>query len=186
MREWIIALISGLLGSIIGAIGSAGATYFFSKKHTKELEDEERKRICKAFKTELNTVWKVYMESIGSKIEAGTEKEPPLTGMIEGAHHAGYLSFYDNNSSSLGLFDVNTSSQIIETYINLKALISEMELYGKTSIRVAELRQNHNGEDAHTIINHLIGEAYRDIKYRHDKVKKLIEDTTVLLGSNLV
>lgn len=128
------SLLSGLIGAIIGALTggfvSAWGSYFFTKKHTKELENKKMLNFASAIYIELTSLKERYMEIAGNLIEKiDADKEIPIIGILQ--TNQSYFTVFDNLSPDLlGLLNSETSKNIINAYINVKALFDELVAFG--------------------------------------------------------
>lgn len=128
------SLMSGLIGAIIGAIiggfVSALGSYFFTKKHTEKLEKKKIKNFTKAIYLELTSLKEKYMEIVGDLIEKiDIDKEMPIIGILQ--TNQNYFAVFDNLSSDLlGLLDKKIAKNVIDAYINTKALFDELVAFG--------------------------------------------------------
>lgn len=176
----IIALFSGFLGSIIGAFGTAKATYYFNKKHRQELERKERENLTKALCIELSTLLNTYMQIIGKEIEAAANSnKPPLTGMVDS--HQSYFKVYDNSANLLGLLDTEETEKVIKTYVNLKAFFDELIHYGKLTDRYEEVYSDPRRAEEREIIHVKMVNFFNYLRIRHFDVKKMTEETASIL-----
>jgi hypothetical protein len=123
-------LFSGFIGAVIGALlggfATAWGSYLFTKKHTKELEDKKIKNFAGAIYTELTALKERYMKIAGNLIEqTNIENELPLVGILSTDQN--YFIVFDNLSSDLfGLLDIEMAKNVIDAYINTKALFDEL------------------------------------------------------------
>jgi hypothetical protein len=181
MEQWELTIWSGLVGALIGACVGAFFTslgqYIFSKRHTIELEKKEVLNLTKAINIELTTLWNKYMDFAGKEIEkADTNESPPLIKLFEPSQN--YFTIYDNSSGSLKLFDPEIAEKIIKTYIEAKALFSELVYYGKLS-------QRHDEANSGTILKYdelqitysQMVNFFHFLKDRHIQVKELFIST---------
>ena len=124
-------LFSGFIGAVIGALlggfATAWGSYLFTKKHTKELEDKKIKNFAGAIYTELTALKERYMKIAGNLIEqTNIENELPLVGILSTDQN--YFIVFDNLSSDLfGLLDIEMAKNVIDAYINTKALFDDLE-----------------------------------------------------------
>jgi hypothetical protein len=183
LKDWIIALISGLLGTAIGAIGTAGATYYFTKKHTYESERKQALNLAKALSIELSTIVDRYMAIAGNEIErTGRDaRKPPLIGIFESAQD--YFTIYNNSSNLISLFDEKTAEQIIKTYTHMKGFLDELIYFGKLSKRVEEADIYSGAREGESGTIHVLMENYFPYLYdRNFEVKRSIEETIAMLN----
>lgn len=179
-KEWIIALISGLLGSIIGAFGGGWATYYFTKKHTLELEKKQRLNLAKALSIEISLLLKRYMVVAGKSIEEiNNEDKPPLVGIAETLQN--YFIVFDSSAKLLGLFEQDTANKVIEAYINGKAFFDELIHYGNFTKRYIEAESHPEQHDEIENAYSQMRNYFPYLKKRHVEMKKLFEETEALL-----
>ncbi len=167
-KEWLVPLFSALSGTLVGG----WVTYYFNKKHTKDLEDKERLNLAKALETELSVLWERYMEIKGNEIERSNDTSPVLTGIFETSQN--YFVVFDNNANKLGLFEQEIIEKVIKAYINGKALIDRLIEDGKIITRYKEASK------AGMITQELskeLAKHFLSFKTRHFEIKKIIEET---------
>ena len=187
MEQWGIIIWSGLVGAVIGALVGGVATsigqYCFTRKHTIELERKTTLKLSKALYTELTVLWEKYMDFAGNLVE--TEKEtadsPPLIVLFETPQN--YFAVFDSSSHLLGLFDLKDAESIIKTYINAKALFSEIVNYGKLCQRYTEAQlafPSQRFEELRVTFPQ-IRNQFEFLRKRHLEVKKLFTSTAEML-----
>ncbi|GEM_PF-4032353 len=172
-KEWIIALFSALLGSIVGAVG----TYFVHRKHTKDLEEKQRLNLAKALSIEIASLWERYMNIAGKQIEEANDNKPILIDCPE--TYRNYFVIFDQSSNLVGLFNQDTLKKVIEGYINWKAFLDEMIEYGKMTTRY---RNAQNSIQCASDLNNEIQEHFDIFRKRHFEIKRMSEETILMLG----
>lgn len=178
MNEWIIALISGLLGSIIGAGAGAGANYYFTKKHTLKLEKTQRLNLAKALESELASIWARYMDIAGRWVEETADMaSPPRIGIPETVRN--YFVVFDSSANLLGIFEQGVISKIIEAYINGKALVDELVEYGNLTTRYWDAY--HKGGITNEL-NEEVRIFFLHFKERHFEIKNIFEEAMSVLN----
>lgn len=183
-------LVSGLIGAVLGAVLGAilgswctsRGQYYYTKKHTEEIENKKALTLARALYIELSSLWDRYMHVAGNDIEkTDISKGAPLTGLLDTSQN--YFIIFDNSSSLLRLFPQDIAEKVLKTYINGKAFLDELIYYGKLTHWYIEtqLKIEHGTDQINNIINPQILAYFEYLKKRHVEVKELFKTTIEML-----
>ena len=111
---WILSTISGAFGGLL----SIGVIYIKDKKLLAYKARQERHNLASALYTELTTFFQIYDHQ---PLSQDIPREGSAPSFL--AFQNNYFVIYDNNAGKLGLFDNDTSKNIEELYLYLKALV---------------------------------------------------------------
>lgn len=122
------SLFAALIGGAFALLGVLVAEYL-TRKRSKDEEKDKTINFLKNVKTELNTLWDMYLINMGNIIEEHDENQPFYYTYIVNQE---YFTIYTNNSSYIGLIkNDKLRESIIRSYAKGKALIDTYQLNNK-------------------------------------------------------
>ena len=173
------------IGAIIGSfIGGCFTLIAVGKTHRNDLEKQRQQEeslirgFLKSIYSELETLWEIYQNGMGSEVESLEENQPllmyyPVT--------QSYFTVYDNNSSLIGkIMDTNLRRSIITAYVEAKGLLDSYNANNDMVQSYMNLRllyqQTENDIFKKEADNQLaILTVYaKEIKKRHHEIKDLV------------
>lgn len=167
----IIALVSAVLGALISGKTISYAHYRYAQKQASERDAKQLLNLFQALQTELGAIWGRYLAVVGNELEKAKEPdEVPFTLIFEAGHN--YFSVFDNSAQMLGLLDPESCKQIIDTYVNLKSHLDELNNYNRLAQKHRDVRlgANLNLYEVNQIKQQL-GSYFDYLKKRHGVVK---------------
>ena len=167
----IVALVAGFIGAIIGSKAVSYGHYRYEKKRDLELKSNQLINLFQALNAELTAIWERYMAMVGSALEKAQKGEDlPVANVFTATHN--YFGVYDNSAQLLGTLDPESGKRIIETYINLKALLDELQNYNQVAQKHRDVRLgvNLNLYEVNQVREEM-EDFFRLLKKRHAQVK---------------
>ncbi|MBI4794784.1 MAG: hypothetical protein HY790_02925 [Deltaproteobacteria bacterium] len=175
MDNLVISLIVGFLAAFIGAvIGSKAMSsghYRYAQKRDFETKSSQMINLFQALNAELTAIWERYMAVVGTDLEKVQKPdELPFTVLFSATHN--YFSVYDNSAQFLGALEPEAGKKIIETYINLKSLLDELQNYNEMAQKHRDTRlgANLNLYEVNQVREEL-DSFFKLLKKRHAQVK---------------
>jgi hypothetical protein len=167
----IVALVGAFIGAIIGSKAMSHGHYRYAQKRDLESKSSQLINLFQALNAELAAVWERYMAVVGTDLEKAKQAdEMPFTILFTGTHN--YFSVYDNSAQLLGTLEPESGKRIIETYVNLKSLLDELQNYNDMAQKHRDVRLGANlnlyevGQVREELDN-----FFRLLKKRHAQVK---------------
>lgn len=155
MDSWILSLVSGLVGTIIGG----GVTWFAQFQATSRVIRDQRERderldresvsaTLQAVVEEMRATARVHQASGGQEIEAADGKSPIAIFYPISDH---YFAVFNANAGAIGrIRNPQLRGRLVETNVNFKALIDTIRLNNHFTELVIdaerELRHHPNSE----------------------------------------
>ena len=175
METLFISLIVGFLAAFVGAVvGSKAmsmAHYRYAQKRDFETKSSQIINLFMALNAELSALWERYMAVVGGPLEKAQKgEELPVAVVFTATHN--YFSVYDNSAQFLGTLEPEAGKKIIETYINLKALLDELHNYNQIAQKHRDVRlgANLNLYEVNQVREEM-EDFFRLLKKRHAQVK---------------
>jgi len=178
---WLITLASALLGGFAAALG----TYYFTKRHTLEIEKREELNCLRAIHAEMSTLLDRYNSSAGRVLDEEITKNPDRTiSLIPGGvailnSSEQYFVVYDSLGRMFGRLEPDIAQKIINAYIRAKGYLDELKymhhlltMYGEARLKFFEdKRVNLNAYWEEAL------EYFNFIREHHKEIKVLIPTT---------
>lgn len=175
MDSLVLSLIVGMMAAFIGAvIGSKAMSfghYRYAQKRDFETKSTRMINLFQALNAELTAIWERYMAVVGSDLEKVQKSdELPFTILFSATHN--YFSVYDNSAQFLGALEPEAGKKIIDTYINLKSLLDELQNYNQMAQKHRDVRlgANLNLYEVNQVREELES-FFKLLKKRHAQVK---------------
>lgn len=167
----VIALVAGFIGAMVGSKAVSYGHYRYAQKRDLETKSNQLINLFQALNAELTALWERYMAMVGSALEKAQKGEDLPIAVIFAATH-NYFSVYDNSAQLLGTLDPESGKRIIETYINLKALLDELQNYNQVAQKHRDVRlgANLNLYEVNQVREEM-EDYFRLLKKRHAQVK---------------
>jgi len=167
----IVALVAGFVGAIIGSKAVSYGHYRYAQKRDLDVKSNQLINLFQAINAELTALWERYMTVVGGNLEKAHKAEDLPVAVIFAATH-NYFSVYDNSAQLLGSLDPESAKRIIETYINLKALLDELQNYNQIAQKHRDVRlgANLNLYEVNQVREEM-EDYFRLLKKRHSQVK---------------
>lgn len=188
----LIALISGLFGSIIGGLITGMYSLRAVSKteeadHAKRIAAEAKvlKSVLQALHDELETIFSLYTERIGTRVETLPEGQPlPFYFPVI----QDFFTVYNANAALIGRIENNDlRKSVIQTYVMMKGLVdsfrmnndllSRFEYWHRLAIETNNPIHIHNAKEQHTT---LVAYAAQ-IKKGHFAAKKSLDELMRML-----
>ena len=175
MENLVPSLVVGLLAALIGAlVGSKAVAYGqhrYAQKRDFDAKSTQMINLFQALNAELTSLWERYMAVVGKPLEKAHKGEDLPSVVIFTATH-NYFSVYDNTAQLLGTLEPEAGKKIIETYINLKALLDELHNYNEIAQKHRDVRlgANLNLYEVNQVREQMEN-YYHLLKKRHAQVK---------------
>jgi hypothetical protein len=129
--------------------------------------------LFQALFTELSLTWQAYHKLVGEALEQAEEPDDlNFSGIFTASQH--YFSVYDTAAAQLGALEPDSCRQLVDTYVNFKVFLDELNAYRLLADRQREIRlkADINLYEARQVREEL--ERYLDyLKKRHTQVKAL-------------
>ena len=117
--------------------------YRYAEKRDLETKSNQLLNLFQALNGELTAIWERYMAVVGGDLEKAKQPdELPFTVIFTATHN--YFSVYDNSAQLLGTLEPESGKRIIETYINLKSLLDELQNYNHMAQKHRDVRLGAN------------------------------------------
>lgn len=172
------SLVSALSGSLIGGMFvliGVGIKEYLDKKRDKQ----KVKNIIKGISIEINTIWDMYINRVGTLLEELSDEE--MFGYIYPINQD-YFTVYSNNADLIGSIEnKNISNSIIKIYTMAKGLIDSFQLNNQMLEKVEEY-ENTNNELKYTYED-ILRKYSANLKKLHYDLKKEIEILDTLLSN---
>lgn len=167
----IVGFLAAFLGAVIGSKAMSYGHYRYAQKRDFEARSTQIINLFQALNAELTAIWERYMAIVGGHLEKAQKGEDLPAAVIFAATH-NYFSVYDNSAQSLGVLEPESGKRIIETYINLKALLDELHNYNQIAQKHRDVRlgANLNLYEVNQVREQM-EEFFRLLKKRHAQVK---------------
>jgi hypothetical protein len=167
----IVALVAGFIGAIIGSKAVSYGHYRYAQKRDLQAKSSQLINLFQALNAELTALWERYMALVGGGLEKAQKAEDLPVAVIFNATY-NYFSVYDNSAQLLGTLDPESAKRIIETYINLKALLDELHNYNDIAQKHRDVRlgANLNLYEVNQVREEM-EDFFRLLKKRHAQVK---------------
>jgi len=165
------ALVGGFIGALAGGKAMSAGQYRFAQKRDLETRTNQLINLFQALNAELAAVWERIAATVGNDLEkAKHPDELPFAMIFQATHN--YFSVYDNSAQLLGALDPESGKRIIETYINLKAFLDELNNYNDIAQKHRDVRlgANLNLYEVNQVREQL-EDYFRLLKKRHAQVK---------------
>lgn len=186
--DWNI-LISTAIGALIGSVLTLLATFiahWLSSKKEKDDRNQEIRALLQSLQDEATTIWDIYMEGVGVRLEEHEVGEPfnvyfPVT--------QEYFTIYTSNAQKIGMIqDDNLRKSIVEGYALGRSLIDTYRMNNEL------VRTYRNNQSLFQITN---SQVYRDLaeasrrdlityssalKIRHNSFKEKVNQLIVGLN----
>jgi len=163
---------NSLFAAALGGIFALAGVYFAERFTRKRMEVEEKQKttnFLKNVKTELNTLWDMYLINMGGFIEEHDESKPFYYTYIVNQE---YFIIYSNNSHHIGsVTNDQLRESIIRSYAKGKALIDTYQLNNK----MLEQHELYAAQQNDLMINdyrNILKEYAPKIKALHFELKK--------------
>lgn len=180
-----IALCGLTIGSLTGgALAAAFVLKRYGKGQPAEPDRGEQRRLARlltGLRTELETVWDLYLTLAGSRLEALEENKPfqpyvnlPFT-----------FSLYDGNAVMIGaIADDDLRSRVIAAFTSFKGLLESFRHNNEIMLRLEQHAAAYDEGDEQSSLGHKI--RYRgysvshakNMRLLHYRVAELVEDLT--------
>ncbi len=167
----IVGALAGFLGAVIGSKAMSYAHYRYAQKRDFETKSNRMINLFIALNAELTSIWERYMEVVGGDLEQVQKPdELPFTVLFTAGNN--YFSVYDNSAQFLGALEPEAGKKIIETYVNLKSLLDELQNYNVMSQKHRDVRlgANLNLYEVNQVREEL-DSFFKLLKKRHAQVK---------------
>ena len=145
--------------------------YRYARKQDLETKSSQLINLFQALNAEMTALWERYMAIVGGALEKANKAEDLPVAVVFTATH-NYFSVYDNTAQLLGTLDPESGKRIIETYINLKALLDELQNYNQIAQKHRDVRlgANLNLYEVNQVREEM-ETFFRLLKKRHSQVK---------------
>lgn len=172
------SLVSALSGSLIGGIFVLFGVWI--KEYLDKKRDKQKvKNIIKGISIEINTIWDMYINRVGTLLEELSDEE--MFGYIYPVNQD-YFTVYSNNADLIGSIEnKNISNSIIKIYTMAKGLIDSFQLNNQMLEKVEEY-ENTNNEFKYTYED-ILRKYSTNLKKLHYDLKKEIEILNTLLSN---
>ena len=167
----IVGLLAAFIGAVIGSKAMSYGHYRYAQKRDFETKSSLMINLFMALNAELSAIWDRYMAVVGSPLEKAQKGEDlPATVIFTATHN--YFSVYDNSAQLMGTLEPEAGKKIIETYINLKALLDELHNYNQIAQKHRDVRlgANLNLYEVNQVREQM-EDYFRLLKKRHAQVK---------------
>lgn len=167
----IVGLLAALFGAVVGSKAMSYGHYRYAQKRDFEAKSSQMINLFQALNAELMAIWERYMAVVGGQLEKAHKGEDLPFAVIFTATH-NYFSVYDNSAQLLGTLEPEAGKKIIETYINLKALLDELHNYNQIAQKHRDVRlgANLNLYEVNQVREQM-EDYFRLLKKRHAQVK---------------
>jgi hypothetical protein len=167
----IVGALAGFLGAVIGSKAMSFAHYRYAQKRDFETKSNRMINLFIALNAELASIWERYTAVVGNDLEQVQKPdELPFTVLFTAGNN--YFSVYDNSAQFLGALEPEAGKKIIETYINLKSLLDELQNYNQMAQKHRDVRlgANLNLYEVNQVREEL-DSFFKLLKKRHAQVK---------------
>jgi hypothetical protein len=118
----------GIIATVFVAWWTLSRTFANDRKKRKEEEAQKVTSFLGALRTEVTTLWPIYMEQFGNSLD--TLKPSGLPGHFPVGEH--YFTVYESNANLLGLIPTpSLRDQIVRTYIVANGMLDTIRLYNR-------------------------------------------------------
>lgn len=167
----VVGMAAAFLGAMIGSKAMSYGHYRYARKRDLEARSNQMVNLFQALNAELTAIWERYMAVVGGQLEKAQKGEDLPVAVIFAATH-NYFSVYDNSAQLLGTLEPESGKRIIETYINLKALLDELHNYNQIAQKHRDVRlgANLNLYEVNQVREEM-EDYFRLLRKRHAQVK---------------
>jgi hypothetical protein len=167
----VVGFLAAFLGAVIGSKAMSMGHYRYAQKRDFETKSNQMINLFMALNAELTAIWDRYMAMVGGQLEKAQKGEDlPIAVIFTATHN--YFSVYDNSAQFLGTLEPEAGKKIIDTYINLKALLDELQNYNQIAQKHRDVRlgANLNLYEVNQVREQM-EDFFRLMKKRHAQVK---------------
>ena len=167
----LVGFLAAFLGAVIGSKAMSYAHYRYALKRDFETKSNRMINLFIALNAELTSIWERYMAVVGNDLEQVQKPdELPFTVLFTAGNN--YFSVYDNSAQFLGTLEPEAGKKIIETYVNLKSLLDELQNYNQMAQKHRDVRlgANLNLYEVNQVREEL-DSFFKLLKKRHAQVK---------------
>lgn len=172
------AIIGGLLTGLFTIIG-VSLTYFFQKRHSKNIENEKIYSLIKSLDLEITAIWNRYMKTMGKVIEEHKKGEPLL---YEYPIISDYFTVYNSNAHTIGSIpDESLRNNIVLTFTRAKGFVDSWRHNTAMVQKTDTIKEGTKLDNHHVMLANYADQLIKS----HVEIKQEISDLSIQINNFL-